>query len=165
MAIAEPLTEQWPRYRQRGFRPTTTVDKWRVAFLHGRTVGPLDAHATRAQLSGEVTRLERMGYVFEREKVNGRNRYRVTNPEHEPTPEQFAAATYKPKPTTAVAVTNGHRRDLRGVIADMLPGLGTPLVVSVVGFDADGAPFLVLSGADGWRYHCAITNADAPRGD
>jgi len=157
------LDRRWPEYYSRSFKPETDTDRWRVALLNGRAVETEENHPSRnAHLSAEISKLERLGYdVARTDGGSGRLTYKVRNPEHRPTEEQFAAVrhVYAPKPG---ANGNGNAPDV-AVLAGMLPALGERVTVVMVGFGDDGEPSLVLTTDAGWRYACAVTRADAPR--
>ena len=165
-----PLESRWADYYRRGYVPDGVSEEIRVPLLRGKTVGPFDGPA-RDRASMEVRTLTDLGYDVERGAVDvdgaTRATYRVTNPDHRPTPEQFAAIR---KERTSATVRsrerngsgNGHR-SVRQVVAAMLPALGDRLVATVVGFDENGAPYIVLTGENGWRYSCTVDRSDAPR--
>lgn len=163
------IEDLWPRYYQRGYKPETKADAIRVDLLHGKRAGPAPDTQAGAHLSGEITKLERLGYEVERVNVDGEKRtaYQVRNLDHRPTAEHFAALREHAKPPSAVEVakTNGSKpaRARSRNLAQMLPPLAENLVVTAVGFTAEGNPFVVVTGPEGWRYSCTVESAEAPR--
>lgn len=161
MARSVRLDQQWPRYYDRGFRPSSKVDVWRVDLLRGKPIaaGNLD-HGVRAHLSGEVSKLERLGYAVERS--GDPTTYRITNLDHRPTAEDFAALR-APRNGTEMDRRNGKRAPDLTALTALLPGIADSLIVTMVGFDRDGEPVLTVTGENGWRYETRILRVDPPR--
>lgn len=160
----QALERLWPRYYEKSFKPSTMADRVRLDLLRGKTIGPFVDKVEGARISGLITTMERLGYDVERGERGGAGAgmtYRILNLDHRPSPEQFAAAK---QGSGASASTNGHgpTRSVRAA-APMLPRLGEHLAVTALGFDAEGKPFLVVTGPDGWRYSCSLDSAEAPR--
>lgn len=171
MADTRPLEARWPEYRTAKRLPANAGvgDRVRRAILTTGTYQiPANASDTfAASASAQISVLRRLGYAID--VVDGF--YTCTNPEHEPTPEQFAAhrAGHRADKQAKRAQANGSPRPMNGrvakprrsVLSDVLPPLGANLVVALVGFGRDGRPTLVVSDAVGNRFTCTVDSIDA----
>lgn len=146
------------------------VDKVRHALLATGTYrAPAGSTDTfRASASAVISSMREMGYVIGAPDESGT--YHCSNPEHDPTPEQFAARRHKTVHGSTAPPLNGTNGDaprvMRGrvrrpVLSDVLPGLGTDLVVVMVGFGRDDRPTLVLHDDHGNRFTCAVEQIES----
>lgn len=149
MAKTSRLETRWHEVRTRKpGRDAPFAEKVRHALLTTGTYH-IPNEDVRPVVMSHVSSLRKFGYVID---LVG-DSYVCANPEHDPTPEQFAAVRDH---QTAASNGSPSRRPRRSVLADVLPALGADLVVVMVGFGRDGDPTLVVADPAGNRFTCAV---------
>jgi len=143
------LDERWPAYYRRGFVPTGFMDEIRHALLTtapGYTL-PADDKAIRDIASTVVRQLRQLGYTVERDGA----RWWVTNRDHRPTAEGFAAVRMAARGLTGVqrgdpapsavplrAHANGSQSRRVAKVAPLpFPTPGTSAVIRRAGYDSE----------------------------